>query len=75
MFGSFKNPAQINNYLIQYIEIAGILLITILKICLCRNTFDRKRIYANPSSYYPNPNPNTNPNPKARSTLGVHSPA
>jgi len=27
-------------------------------------TFDRKRIYANPSSYpNPNPKPNTNPNP------------
>jgi len=29
---------------------------------LIENTFDRKRIYANPSSY-PNSNPNTNPNP------------
>jgi len=36
---------------------------------LIENTFDRKRIYANPNSY-PNPNsssnPNTNPNPKAQ---------
>jgi len=34
---------------------------------LLENTFDRKRIYANPS-FYPNPNskPNTNPNPKAQ---------
>jgi len=38
---------------------------------LIENTFDGKRIYANPSSY-PNPkhnsnfNPNTNPNPKAQ---------
>jgi len=28
---------------------------------LIENTFDRKRIYANPSSY-PNSKPNTNPN-------------
>jgi len=28
------------------------------------NTFDWKRIYANPSSY-PNCNPNTNPNPNS----------
>jgi len=37
---------------------------------LFENTFDRKRIYANPSSY-PNPNsnskPNTNPNPYSNS--------
>jgi len=38
---------------------------------LIENTFDRKRIYANPS-FYPNPNsnsnpnPNTNPNPKVQ---------
>jgi len=35
---------------------------------LLENTFDRKGIYANPSSY-PNPNstskPNTNPNPNS----------
>jgi len=33
---------------------------------LIENTFDRKRIYANPS-FYPNPNsnPNTNPNPNS----------
>jgi len=33
---------------------------------LIENTFDRKRIYANPSSYpnsKPNTNPNFNPNP------------
>jgi len=30
---------------------------------LIENTFDRKRIYVNPSSY---PNPNSNPNPKAQ---------
>jgi len=29
------------------------------------NTFDRKRIYANPSSY-PNTNPNTNTNPNSK---------
>jgi len=39
---------------------------------LIENTFDRKRIYANPSSY-PNPNTNTNtntntnPNPNSNS--------
>jgi len=38
---------------------------------LIENTFDRKRIYANPSSYPNpntnlNPNPNSNPNPKAQ---------
>jgi len=44
---------------------------------LSDNTFDRKRIYANPSSYpnpssnsnpntNPNSNPNPNPNPKAQ---------
>jgi len=38
---------------------------------LIENTFDRKRIYANPSSYpnpntNPNHNPNSNPNPKAQ---------
>jgi len=40
---------------------------------LIENTFDRKRIYTNPS-FYPNPNsnsnsnpnPNPNPNPKAQ---------
>jgi len=35
---------------------------------LLENSFDRKRISANPSF-------NHNPKPKARSTLGVHSPA
>jgi len=37
---------------------------------LLENTFDRKHIYANPSSYHnpnsnsvPNTNPNSNPNP------------
>jgi len=36
---------------------------------LIKNTFDRKRIYANPSSYpnsNTNPNPNLSPNPKAQ---------
>jgi len=36
---------------------------------LIENAFDRKRIYANPSSYPNsncNPNTNTNPNPKAQ---------
>jgi len=36
---------------------------------LIENTFDRKRIYANTSSYpnsNPNPNPNPKPNPKAQ---------
>jgi len=40
---------------------------------LIENTFDRKRIYANPSSYpnpnsnsNPNINPNSNPNPNAQ---------
>jgi len=38
---------------------------------LIENTFDRKRIYANPSSYpnansNPNTNPNSDPNPKAQ---------
>jgi len=36
---------------------------------LIENTFDRKRIYANPSSYpnpISNPNTNSNPNPKAQ---------
>jgi len=44
---------------------------------LIENTFDRKRIYANPTSYpnsnsnsslntNPNPNSNPNPNPKAQ---------
>jgi len=32
---------------------------------LIENTFVRKRIYANPSSY-PNSNTNINPNPKAQ---------
>jgi len=32
---------------------------------LIENTFDRKRIYANPNSN-PNPYPNSNPNPKAQ---------
>jgi len=31
---------------------------------LLENTFDRERIYANPSSY-PNSKPNTNPNPNS----------
>jgi len=35
---------------------------------LIENTFDRKRIYANPS-FYPNSNPNTNPNPTLTLTL------
>jgi len=34
---------------------------------LIENTFDRKRIYANPSAYpNPNSNPNTNPNPESQ---------
>jgi len=34
---------------------------------LIENMFDRKRIYANPSTYpIPNSNPNPNPNPKAQ---------
>jgi len=35
---------------------------------LIENTFDRKRIYANPSSY-PNPNSNSNPNANPNSNL------
>jgi len=45
---------------------------------LIENTFDRKRIYANPSSYSnpnsnsnpnTNPKPNSNPNPKPKAQL------
>jgi len=41
---------------------------------LIENTFDRKRIYANPSSYpnsnpNSNPYPNSNPNPNSNSNL------
>jgi len=35
---------------------------------LSENTFDRKRIYANLSSY-PNPNSNSNPNPNPKAQL------
>jgi len=43
---------------------------------LIKNTFDRKRIYANPSFYpnsnsNPNPNFNPNPNPKAQLYFGL----
>jgi len=52
-----------------------VLTLTSVLLHLIENTFDQKRIYANPSSYpnsnsnlNPNPNPNShlNPNPKAQ---------
>jgi len=39
---------------------------------LIENTFDRKRIYANPSSY-PNPNLNSNSNPNTNSNSNSNS--
>jgi len=41
---------------------------------LIENTFDQKRIYANPSSYLnPNSNPNTNPNSNSKAQLCFRS--
>jgi len=38
---------------------------------LIENTFDRKRIYTNPSSY-PNSNSNNNPNPNPNSNHNLN---